>query len=146
MQKFCIAIFPLNSLKNQQQIDDAEILHFNFDTCKIWMQKFCRAIFPLNSLKNQQQMGDAEILHFNFDTYKIWMQKFWRASFRQIHYKNKITKPKLVWKCAEGINEQLLKTSGLMFFVQEKTPKNLTCRAAPPLVLYARGLNSNSPL
>ena len=30
MQKFCITIFPLNSLKNQQQIDNAEILHFNF--------------------------------------------------------------------------------------------------------------------
>ena len=51
--KFCVAIFPLNSLQNQEQIDNAEILHFNFDTCKIWMQKFCRAIFPLISLKNQ---------------------------------------------------------------------------------------------
>ena len=85
MQKFCIAIFLPNSLKNQQQIDNAEILHFNFDTCKIWVQNFCRAIFPLNSLKNQQQMDNAEILHFNFDTYKIWMQKFCRASFSQIH-------------------------------------------------------------
>ena len=71
MQKFCIALFPLNSLQNQQQIDNAEILHFNFDTCKIWMQKFCRAIFPVNSFKNQQQMDNGEILHFNFDTYKI---------------------------------------------------------------------------
>ena len=60
MQKFCIAIFPLNSLKNQQQIDNAEILHFYFDTCKIWMQKFCRAIFPPNSLKDQQQMDNAK--------------------------------------------------------------------------------------
>ena len=74
------------------------------------MQKFCIAIFPLNSLKNQQQIDNAEILHFNFDTYKIWMQKFCRASFRQIHYKNNITK--LVSKCAGGINEQPLKTSG----------------------------------
>ena len=57
-------------------MDNAEILHFNFDTYKIWMQKFCRAIFPLNSLTNQQQIDNAEILHFNFDTYKIWMQKF----------------------------------------------------------------------
>ena len=49
MQKFCIAIFPLNSLQNQQQkMDHAEILHFNFE---IWMQKFGIAIFPLNSLK-----------------------------------------------------------------------------------------------
>ena len=52
-------------------MDNAEILHFKFDSYKIWMQKFCRAIFPLNSLKNQQQMDNAEILHFNFDTYKI---------------------------------------------------------------------------
>ena len=74
------------------------------------MQKFCRAIFPLNSLKNQQQIDNAEILHFNFDTYKIWMQKFCWASFRQIHYKSNITK--LVSKCAGGINEQPLKTSG----------------------------------
>ena len=79
MQKFCIAIFPLNSLKNQQQIDNAEILHFYFDTCKIRMQKFCRAIFPLNSLKDQQQMDNAVILHFKFDSYKIWTQKFCRA-------------------------------------------------------------------
>ena len=64
-------------------MDNAEILHFNFDTYKIWMQKFCRAIFPLNSLKNQQQIDNAEILHFNFDTCKIWMPKFCRASFRQ---------------------------------------------------------------
>ena len=62
-------------------MDCAEILHFNFETYKIWMQKFCRAIFPLNSLKNQQQMVNAEILHFNFDTYKIRMQKFCRAIF-----------------------------------------------------------------
>ena len=109
-------------IKNQQQIDNAEILHFNFDTCKIWMQKFCRAIFLLNSLKNQQQLDNAEILHFNFDTYKIWMQKFCRASFRQIQYKNNITK--LVSKCAGGTNEQPLKTSGC-FLVQEKAPKNL---------------------
>ena len=71
MQKFCIAIFPLNSLKNQQHIDKAEILHFNFDTYKTWMQKFCSAIFPLNSLKNQQQKDNAEIPHFNFEKYKI---------------------------------------------------------------------------
>ena len=46
MQKLCIAIFPLNSLQNQQQkMDHAEILHFNFDTYKIWMQKVCRASF-----------------------------------------------------------------------------------------------------
>ena len=50
-EKFCIAICPLNSLQNQQQIDNAEILRFNFDTCKIRMQKFCRALFLLNSLK-----------------------------------------------------------------------------------------------
>ena len=62
-------------------MDNAEILHFNFDTYKIWMQKFCRAIFPLNSLKNQQQMDNAEILHFSFDTYKIWMQKFCSGIF-----------------------------------------------------------------
>ena len=136
MQKFCIAIFPLNSLKNQQQIDNAEILHFNFDTYKIWMQKFCRAIFPLNSLKNQQQIDNAEILHFNFDTYKIWMQKFCSASFRQIHFKNNITK--LVSKCAWGINEQLLKTSGFdVLSSRKKLQKTL---------LYAQGLNSNSPL
>ena len=91
-------------------MDNAEILHFNFEKYKIWMQKFCRAIFPLNSLKNQQQIDNAEILHFNFDTYKIWMQKFYWASFRQIHSKNNITK--LVSKCAGGINEQPLKTSG----------------------------------
>ena len=90
-------------------MDNAEILHFNLDTHKIWMQKFCSAIFPLNSLKSQQQINNAEILHFNFEKYKIWMQKFWRASFRQIHYKI-ITK--LVSKGAGGINEQLLKTSG----------------------------------
>ena len=42
--------FPLNSLKHQQQMDNAEILHFKFDSYKIWMQKFCKAIFPLNSL------------------------------------------------------------------------------------------------
>ena len=87
-------------------MDNAEILHFKFDSYKIWMQKFCRAIFQIY----QQQMDNAEILHFNFDTYKIWMQKFCRASFRQIHYKNNITK--LVSKCARRIKEQLLKTSG----------------------------------
>ena len=91
-------------------MDNAEILHFNFDRYKIWMQKFCKAIFPLNSLKNQQQIDNAEILHFNFEKYKTWMQKFGRASFHQIHYKNNITK--LVSKCAGVINEQLLKTSG----------------------------------
>ena len=26
-------------------MDNAEILHFNFNTYKIWMQKFCRASF-----------------------------------------------------------------------------------------------------
>ena len=52
MQKFCIAIFPLNSLQNQQQkMDHSEILHFNLE---IYIQKFCIAIFPLNSLQNQQ--------------------------------------------------------------------------------------------
>ena len=35
MQKFCSAIFPLNSLKNQQQKDNAEIPHFNFEKYKI---------------------------------------------------------------------------------------------------------------
>ena len=88
MQKFCRAIFPLNSLKNQQQIHNAEILHFNFETYKIWTQKFCKAIFPLNSLKNQQQMCDKEILHFKFETYKIWMQKFCRAIFPLNSLKN----------------------------------------------------------
>ena len=108
MEKFCIAIFPLNALQNQQKkMDHAKILHFNLE---IEMQKFCIAIFLLHSLKNQQQIDNAEILHLNFDTYNIWMQKFCRASFRQIHYKNNITK--LVSKCAGGINEQLLKTSG----------------------------------
>ena len=63
-------------------MDNAEILHFNFDSYKIWMQKFCSAFFPLNSLKNQQQIDSAEILHFKFDTYKIWMLKFCTASFR----------------------------------------------------------------
>ena len=62
-------------------MDNEEIQHFKFDSCKIWMQKFCEAIFPLNSLKNQQQIDNAEILHFNFDTCKIWMQKFCRAIF-----------------------------------------------------------------
>ena len=46
-------------------MDNAEILHFKFDSYKIRMQKFCRAIFPLNSFKNQQQIDNAEILHFN---------------------------------------------------------------------------------
>ena len=55
-------------------------------------------------------MDNAEILHFSFEKYKIWMQKYCRASFCQIHYKKNITK--LVSKCAGGINEQLLKTSG----------------------------------
>ena len=32
MQKFCIDIFPLNSLQNQQQnMDHAEIVHFNLE-------------------------------------------------------------------------------------------------------------------
>ena len=134
MQKSCIAIyiFPLHSLKNQQQIDNAEILHFNFDTYKIWMQKFCRAIFLLNSFKNQQQMDNAEILHFNFDTYKIWMQKFCRPSFRRIHYKNNITK--LVSKCAGGIKEQLLETSGFdVLSSRKKLQKTLEeGQLAPP--------------
>ena len=75
-------------------------------------------------------MDNAEILHFNFEKYKIWMQKFCRASFCQIHYKNNITK--LVSKCAGGINEQLLKTSGFDFIVQEKTPKTLEGGATSP--------------
>ena len=129
-------------------MDNEEIQHFKFDSCKIWMQKFCRAIFPLNSLKNQQQIDNAEILHFNFEKYKIWMQKFCRASFCQIHYKNNINK--LVSKCAGGINEQLLKRQVLMFYRQGKNSKNLRGGQLPsphpaPL-LYARGLNSNSPL
>ena len=45
-------------------MDNAEILHFKFDSYKIWMQKFCRAIFQFY----QQQIDNAEILHFNFDT------------------------------------------------------------------------------
>ena len=82
MQKFCTAIFQFY----QQQIDNAEILHFNFDTYKIWMQKFCSAFFPLNFFKNQQQIVNAEILHFKFDSYKIWMQKNAAEPFsRQIH-------------------------------------------------------------
>ena len=52
MQKFCIAIFPQNLLKNQQQIDNAEILHFNFEKYKVWMQKFCRASFRQIHFKN----------------------------------------------------------------------------------------------
>ena len=55
MQKFCIAIFLLNSLQSQQQkMGHAEILHFNLE---IYMQKFCRAIFPLNSLKKSTTSG-----------------------------------------------------------------------------------------
>ena len=104
-------------------MDNEEIQHFKFDSCKIWMQKFCRAIFPLNSLKNQQQIVNAEILHFNFEKYKVCMQKFCRASFCQIHYKNNINK--LVSKCAGGINEQLLKRQVLMFYRQGKNSKNL---------------------
>ena len=132
MQKFCIAIFPLNSLQNQQQkMDHAEILHFNLD---IQMQKFCRAIFPLNSLKNQQQIDNADILNFNFDTNKIWMQKFCRASFSQIHFKNNITK--LVSKCAGGINEQLLKTSGFdVLSSRKKLQKPQEGQLVPPLAL-----------
>ena len=80
----CRAIFPLNSLKNQQQMDNAEILHFNFDTYKILMQKFCRAILLLNSLKNQQQMDNAEILHFSFEKYKICMQSSAELYFAKI--------------------------------------------------------------
>ena len=54
-------------------MDNAEILHFKFDSYKIWMQKFCRAIFPLNSLKHKQQIDNAEILHFNFEnTKRVW--------------------------------------------------------------------------
>ena len=49
---FGIAIFPLNSLKNQQQIDNAEILHFYFDTCKIWMQSHFPAKFIKRSTTN----------------------------------------------------------------------------------------------
>ena len=78
-------------------MDKAEILHFNFDTYKIWMQKLCSAIFPLNSLKNQQQMDNAEILHLNFEKYKIWMLKFCRALFHQIHYKNNINMQDVKW-------------------------------------------------
>ena len=102
------------------------------------MQKFCVSTLTLaksgckNSaepfsakfIKNQQQIDNAEILHFNFDTYKIWMQKFCRASFRRIHYKNNITK--LVSKCAGGISEQLLKTSGFdVLLSREKLQKTL---------------------
>ena len=37
MQKFCIAIFLRNSLQNQQQkMNHVEILHFNFETYKIF--------------------------------------------------------------------------------------------------------------
>ena len=50
-EKFCIAICPLNSLQNQQQIDNAEILRFNFDTCKIWMQKILQSPFPAKFIK-----------------------------------------------------------------------------------------------
>ena len=67
MQEFCISTLTLtkpgcknsaesfsrvNSLKNQQQMDNAGILHFNFDTYKIWMQKFCRASFRQIHYKN----------------------------------------------------------------------------------------------
>ena len=52
MLKFCSAIFPLNSLKNQQQIDNAKILHFNFEKYKIWMLNFCRASFHHIHYKN----------------------------------------------------------------------------------------------
>ena len=32
MQKFCIAIFPLNALQSQEQkMNHAEILHFNLE-------------------------------------------------------------------------------------------------------------------
>ena len=65
-------------------MDNAEILHFNFDTYKILMQKFCRAIFLLNSLKNQQQMDNAEILHFNFEKYEICMQSSAELYFAKI--------------------------------------------------------------
>ena len=136
MQKFCRAIFPLNSLKDQQQMDNAVILHFKFDSYKIWTQKFCRAILPLNSLNNQQQMDNAEILHFNFEKYKIWMQKFCRASFGQIHYKNNITK--LVSKCAGGKTKNYWKRQVLMFYRPGKNSKNLRGgggQLAPPLAL-----------
>ena len=96
-------------------------------------------------------MDNAEILHFDFKKYKIWMQKFCRASFRQIHYENNITK--LVSKCAAGINEQQLKTSGFdVLSSREKLKKLLRGATSPPPplllppLLYARGLNSNSPL
>ena len=131
--------FPLNSLKHQQQMDNAEILHFKFDSYKIWMQKFCKAIFPLNSLKNQQQIDNAEILHFNFEKYKIWKQKFCRVSFRQIHYKNNITK--LVSKWAGGINERLLKTSGFDVLSSRKKLQNLRGgegATSPPPRSYVR--------
>ena len=77
-------------------------------------------------------MDNAEILHFNFDTYKIWMQKFCRPSFRRIHYKNNITK--LVSKCAGGIKEQLLETSGFdVLSSRKKLQKTLEeGQLAPP--------------
>ena len=107
------------------------------------MQKFCIAIyiFPIHSLKNQQQIDNAEILHFNFDTYKIWMQKFCRDSFRRIHYKNNITK--LVSKCAGGIKEQLLETSGFdVLSSRKKLQKTLeegaTSLPSPPALFRPR--------
>ena len=103
------AIFPLNSLKNQQQMDNAEILHFNFDTYKILMQKFCGAILLLNSLKNQQQMDNAEILHSTLRNTKSVCKVLQSYTLLKSLYKQHITK--LVSKCARGINEQLLKTS-----------------------------------
>ena len=64
MQKFCIAIFLLHSLKNQQQIDNAEILHFNFDTYNIWMQKsaelhFAKFIIKTTSLNLSQNAREG---------------------------------------------------------------------------------------
>ena len=146
MQKLCIAIFPLNSLQNQQQKNgscrNSAFQLRNLDA------KILQSHFPLNSLKNQQQIDNAEILHFNFEKYKIWMQKFRRASFCQIHYKNNITN--LASKCAGGINEQLLKRQVLMFYRPGKNSKNLRggqLPSPPPApLLYAQGLNSNSPL
>ena len=82
-------------------------------------------------------MDNAEILHFSFEKYKIWMQKYCRVSFCQIHYKNNITK--LVSKCAGGINEQLLKTSGFdVLSSRKKNSKNLRGgggQLSPPLAL-----------
>jgi len=62
MQKFCRAIFPLNSLKNQQQMVNAEIQHFNLEPYKIWMQNSTELYFAkiiiqtsLNSSQNARE-------------------------------------------------------------------------------------------